>query len=70
MNKSTYRFLIVALLAFLVLFIVSGQFKIVLQSVDEDKGRTMDTDVDELGSNSATAALNPSPIGFEYNTRG
>jgi hypothetical protein len=70
MNKSTYRFLVVALLAVLVLFIVSGQFKIILQSGNEEGQRTVDTDVDELGSNPATSALNSSPIGFEYNSKG
>jgi len=69
MNKSTYRFLVVARLAILVLFIASGQFKIVLQSTGDDNGKALDGDVDGLDSDLRTAALNSSPIGFQYNTQ-
>jgi hypothetical protein len=70
MNKSTYRFIVVALLAVLVLFIITGQFKIVLQSENDENQEPIDTDTEKLESTPSAPAMLASSIGFEYNSQG
>lgn len=67
MNKSTYRFLVVALLAALVLFVMNGNLKMVLESGSDDSQGGIDTDAKELDSNCACPTLSSSSIGFKYN---